>query len=69
MELVVFSGLFENACLFRIVFSRDCLRTVLFIIAVILEVESDGAGEREACSNVRGSRLSGRHGCGFRFDF
>jgi hypothetical protein len=62
-------GIAGNTAFFGVIFPRDCLRNLLFIIAVIFEVKSDGAGEREACSNVRCSRLSGRHGCGFRFDF
>jgi hypothetical protein len=31
-----------------VIFSRDCLRTVFFIIAAIFEAESDGAGGCEA---------------------
>jgi hypothetical protein len=48
-----------------VVFSRDYLGTVLFIIAAIFEAESDGAGKPETCRNVRCSRVPNRHGYWF----
>src|SRR3990170_119010 len=57
---------FIHTGFFVVIFPRDCLRTVIFIIAVIFEVESDGAGKREASGNLCCISLYNRHGCGFR---
>ena len=53
--------MFHSHGFFAVIFSRDCLRTVIFIIAVVFEAESDGAGKREACSNARCGRMSRLH--------
>ena len=51
-----------NASFFRGYFSAGLLINGFFIIAVIFEVESNGAGKRLASSTVRCSRMPHWHG-------
>ena len=54
-----------NASFFRGYFSAGLLINGFFIIVVIFEVESNGAGKRLASSTVRCSRMPHWHGFGF----